>query len=68
LDGDAGADQERGAQQLRRGRQLAEQDGGEQGGGEGFAQRQHRGLGGPDAPQAGQEQQGGGRAGQGALE
>ena len=55
LDGDAGADQERGPQQLRQGRQLAEHDGGEQGGGEGFAQRQDRSLSSPDAPQAGQE-------------
>jgi len=47
---------------------LAEHDRGEQGGGEGFGQRQHGGLSGPDAPQAGQEQQRGGRAGQGALE
>ena len=37
LDGDAGADQQRGPEQLRRGRQLAEYDGSEQGGGEGFA-------------------------------
>jgi len=68
LDSHAGAHQQSGPQQLRWGRLLAEHDRGEQGGGEGFAQRQHRGPSGPDAPQASQEQQGGGRAGQGALE
>jgi hypothetical protein len=66
LDGDGGAYQQRGAQQLRRDRELAEHDGGEQGGGEGLEQRQDRGLGRPDAAQAAQEQQGGDRAGQGA--
>ena len=56
LHGDAGAHQQRGPQQLRGCRQLAEHYGGEQRRGEGFAQRQHRRLGGSDAPQASQEQ------------
>ncbi len=58
LDGDAGAHEQRGAQQLRGHEQLAERHRGEQCGGEGFAQRQHGGAGCSDASQASQEQQG----------
>jgi hypothetical protein len=64
LDGDAGAHQQRDAQQLCWFRQLSEHHRGEQRSGQGFAQRQDRGAGRPDAPQASQEQQGSGRIGQ----
>jgi hypothetical protein len=57
LDSDGGAQEQRTAEQLGGREQLAEHQRGEQGGGQGFAQRQHRGLSGPDAPQASQEQQ-----------
>jgi hypothetical protein len=68
LHGNAGAEQQRAAQQLGRRQQLAKHDRGQCRGGERLAERQHGGLRSADAPQAGEEQQRGGRASQDALD